>query len=228
MPTRRAPQLLTRSEFARLAGVSPAAVTKAAKKSLAPAVRGDRLDAGHPAAAAYLDRRRARAKPPQLEPTAPAENGKAEQARPTPPGDSNGSGSNGARSTDAANAGIDAYADLTMREAVEKFGTARALNDWLEAIRKIEDVKTKRLANEEYQRGLISRDLVKAHVFGAIEAGNRRLLSDTPKTITRRLYALARSGAPLEEAEQIVRDVLSSQLDPVKVQAARALRKPTQ
>ncbi len=49
--------LLSRSEFARLAGVSPAAITKACRGPLSAASVGPRLDAAHPSAVEYLAQR---------------------------------------------------------------------------------------------------------------------------------------------------------------------------
>ena len=47
-------KLLSRAEFAALAGVSGAAITKAAAASLEPAKHGKYIDAAHPAAVEYL------------------------------------------------------------------------------------------------------------------------------------------------------------------------------
>lgn len=46
--------LMKRGEFATLAHVSPTAITKACNNGLAPAVVGNRIDAAHPCAQAYL------------------------------------------------------------------------------------------------------------------------------------------------------------------------------
>lgn len=46
--------LVSKSAFAEMAGVSPAAVTKAAKTRLAPALEGKRIDANHPEAISYV------------------------------------------------------------------------------------------------------------------------------------------------------------------------------
>lgn len=46
-------KLVTRSAFARLCGVSPAAVTNACKAALLPACVGKKIDAAHPSAVAY-------------------------------------------------------------------------------------------------------------------------------------------------------------------------------
>src|SRR5262245_49723484 len=47
-------RLESRSELARIAGVSPAAITKACKGPLAAACDGRRVDLDHPAVRAYL------------------------------------------------------------------------------------------------------------------------------------------------------------------------------
>lgn len=86
------------------------------------------------------------------------------------------------------------------------------------------EVRRLNLQNLETEGRLISRDLVRTHVFGAIDAGNRRLLGDASKTIARRVYGLARSGAPIEEAERTVRELISSQLRFVQTTAVRVLQ----
>jgi hypothetical protein len=48
-------KLTSRADFARRAGVSAAAVTKACSGALKPALSGKRIDAAHPAAVAYLE-----------------------------------------------------------------------------------------------------------------------------------------------------------------------------
>jgi hypothetical protein len=87
------------------------------------------------------------------------------------------------------------------------------------------EVQRLELGNNQTAGMLISRDLVKTHLFSAIEASNRRLLTDAPKTIVRRVYALARSGAAIEEAERVIREIVSSHLKFVSVTATRVLRR---
>lgn len=57
-------KLVSKAEFARLCGVSGAAVTKASSASLKPAVYGKKIDADHPAAIAYLESKTAAKTPP--------------------------------------------------------------------------------------------------------------------------------------------------------------------
>lgn len=198
---------MTRAEFARIAGVSASAVSKACKAKLRRAVVGRRIDLDHEDAVAYLENRgidptSVRESPPKSRKPAPAE-------RP-PPLDI------------AAPAEI---AELTIREVVRRFGTQTRFRDWLQALKAIEDIQEKRLRNETANGRLIERELVKTHVFGAIDATNRRLLADTPRTVAQRIYAMARSEAPVEEAEKVVREAIASQLAPVRTSASRALRK---
>lgn len=119
---------------------------------------------------------------------------------------------------------IAAYAHLTIHQVVKRFGRLPKFRFWLDARKKIADIREKELKNDETVGRLIERELVRTHVFGALDAMHRRLLSDTPKTIARELYALSKSAAPVEDAEERVRKIISSQLEPVKTKVAKALR----
>jgi hypothetical protein len=110
-----------------------------------------------------------------------------------------------------------------LRPIVNRFGTRRGLKDWLDALNKLEEIRKKRLDNEETEGRLISRELVKTHVFGAIEGSNRRLLGDFPKTITRLLYASANAKESIEVAEEKVRSAVTQILKPVKATATRVI-----
>jgi len=198
--------------------VSPAAITKACKgAALKGALVRDRIDLEHPDAVAYLKRDRAPTVPvisaPDPGPAKPPHEPELADGTPDFEGEP----------VIETGQDIGSYADLTLRELVEKFGTERSFKDWLEALKKIEDIREKRLNNEEYQKSLISRDLVKTHVIGMIDGANRRLLHDAPKTLSRRLFALARSGAEIEEAEGTVREIISSHLRVVKDNAVKIL-----
>lgn len=115
-----------------------------------------------------------------------------------------------------------------MRPLVERFGTGRNFRDWLLALKEIEIILEKHLGNEETQGRLIERDFVAGHVFGPIKSMFQKFLRDLPKTATRRLFALARSGGTLEEGEAVLRELISSQMKSVKTRVARALKEPTE
>lgn len=235
-------QLYSQIEFARMAGVSKQAVAKACKATLAPACKERRVDADHPAAIDYLARHGA-GKPEPLDRAVRPRSAQGRPNMPTPAAESAhgapddaASAATGASATPANDTkdpvrlvsrevrNVHEIADMTIRQVVAKFGTVTAFKDWLVCLRKIEDVCEKNLRNAEKNGNLISANLVRTHIMGAIEFGNQRLLTDSPKTLARMLYAAAKSGVPIEEAELMVRENISSHLRPVQETAARLLR----
>jgi hypothetical protein len=81
------------------------------------------------------------------------------------------------------------------------------------------------LANAQTRGALISRELVKTHVFGAIEAANKRLLGDAAKTIASKVVNSTRAKGTLEEALRIVREEIGKQLRTSKDRVTRVLRR---
>jgi hypothetical protein len=226
------PQLVSRADAARLKKVSGAAITKACRKQLAPALVGDRIDLEHDAARTYFGAALESAGDTDGAPTAKEKAGARAPAAPT-------KGRTGKPPTKPAPTRprppkespppantvkeLDEFGSL-LRPLVARFGTARSFRDYLAALKELETIREKILGNDETEGRLISRELVKTHVLGAIEAGNRRLLSDAPKTIARRVFAAAKSGGTVEDAEQLVREIVGSHLNPVKTTASRLLR----
>lgn len=192
---------MSRAAFARHAGVTAMAISKAARRGLKDACVGDRIDAAHPAALAYVEQRQAKKPPPK--------------AVSTPDGVV-------VEASDLAN-----YGELTIRELVERHGTRRELLDWVDALKKIEDTRKAYLANSQTEGELISRELVATHVLGLLEALTRRLLVDLPRTLVSRLYAAARSSEPPETAEGLVREMLSGQIKPAVTAVGRSLKRAT-
>jgi len=74
--------------------------------------------------------------------------------------------------------------------------------------------------DEVHAGRLLSRDLVRRHVFGALEQLHVRLLRDSAITLARR----ARSAASTEDATTAVQDLISSQLTAARSQVVSALR----
>jgi len=225
-------RLVSRSEYARRVGVSAMAITKACRGPLKPACVRDRIDIDHEAAVAYAARHGVNLAPPDRATTSAAKTTKKRRAKPTAgrPQASNGAPAPPpirpelpSEEAPPATAELDAFAEL-LAPLVQRFGTGRIFRDWLLALKDIETIREKRLDNDEREGRVIQRELVRTHVFGALEATNKRLLGDAPRTIVRELYALAKSGAAIEEAERAVRENLGSHLAPVKTTAARMLR----
>jgi hypothetical protein len=223
------PRLISRADMARLAKVTGAAITKASRKQFAAAMVGDRIHVDHPDAVAYLATRGA--KPP-------TDHGKTKPAKPVPsrPGAKTpaaktarrGSGAPTARGRKADDSepelDVAKYGHLTYSEIVRKFGTQRQFRDVLDAVIKIQTAREKKLNNDEADGRLISKEGVRAHMFGAIESCFRRLLQDTPRTMAMQLLTAAKAGITLEEAETLIRGLIASQLTSMKESAARLLR----
>ena len=225
--------------------MSPAATTKACKGPLKGAVRGGGrgalVDLDHPAVVEWLgDKHPA----PTWQPLPPERGAsktttprppKAKRAKPAPakrPRKGPTGRDQGGQSLAALappERGPGSTGDLeelaeALRPMVQRFGTETAFAKWLDQLKKIEDIREKRLKNEETVRALIQRDAVKTFGFGYIDRAQKLLLRDAARTIARRLYAMAKAGEPAEEAERTVRDLLGSTLRPMRAAFAKALR----
>ena len=196
--------LISKAELAIRAGTTAAAVTHQLRSKLAGAIVGDLIDSDHPSVIAWLATR--------------AANLDKQRER------NEAAGKPGVADYDKLYGDLGGLAEI-IRPIVDKNGTKKSFKDWLEALKRIEDIRKTRLDNDRTEELLIERDLVKKHVFGAIESAFRRLLVDTTKTATARVYAAAKAGRPIEEAEEILRDLIHQQLKPLKGTAARNLRK---
>lgn len=117
-----------------------------------------------------------------------------------------------------------AFADMTLRELVQRFGTDVAFRDWLTATKSIEDINEKRLKNAKTKGELVSRDLVKLGIIDPIDAAHIKLLTDGAKTIARRVTAMTNAGRPLEDCEAFVKDQITSFIRPIKAKVRRTLK----
>lgn len=199
--------LASKAELARIAGVSKAAVTKLVRGRLKDALDGEKIDLGHPEAQKYLLSK-------GVDPTAI---GQIEPEYPEPH-DLEGF------EDDGSSEAIGALGKLTLDEIGERFGGLKAFDVWQKRAKTKEEIREKRLKNEETEGSVISRDFVRTHIFGLLEALSRRLLSDASRTIARRLYSAAKAGVPIEEAEQTVRSILEQNLERSHDLAQRRLR----
>ena len=216
MKTKR---LISRAKFSEEAGVSRAAVTKACAGALKDAVDGKSIDIDHPSAVAYIKSKRTKKTPP------PAKKAKRKAAAkrkasgvPPPPSEPDD------EPHYSRDAELQHVLHLTIGELLKQFGTEGQFKAWLDAKKTIAETKIKELKVAEAEGALIPREVVKVHIFGAMEASNLRILTDTPKTLTRRLYSLAKSGAPMEEGEALARKLLADQLKNVATTARRILK----
>lgn len=241
------PLLISRAEFARRAGVSRPAVTKACAGQLKAARHGKRIDAEHPAARAYLDGKPAR--PPRTDSTAPPAPPAPKPSAPTPPAKKTRSAPS-APTPKAKPAAASQTAPTPVNQSLpdeawlslprgtdqeiaaykaallpiaKRFGGEVAFLNWLKALKEMEVISKTRLDNAERAGHLVSRAHVKTHVVGTIDGSHRLVLTDGVKTFAARAQSMTRSGHSLEELEAMGREVMSSHLVHVKDKALKAL-----
>ena len=230
--------LMRKSAFAELAGVSAAAVTKATRLGgiLHGAMLGKKLDSTHPQAVAYLEEHK-----PKVTisvdggPSIPIEDFNEDLGIPPiidpaskPSGHVAKNASKKAGKYEEGSFTVPEYigdlADRTLRDLIMQFGTDVRFLDWLKATKEIEVINEKRLKNAESEGTLVSRHLVKVGIIEPLDAAHTKLLTDGVKTISRRTVAMHDSGRDLSDIEDFVSDQISSFLKPVKAKVARALK----
>ena len=229
----KVPRLISKARFSEEAGVSRAAVTKACATLLSGAVSGSKIDIDHPDAVAYIRSKQtpktpANPKAKRKPPAAPkvkrkTKAPKAPSARKTPKVDAE-TPSPLDEPHYSKDKNIDRVLHMTLAQLVKAFGTDEQFKAWATANKVLSDTREKDLKVAKMEGSLIPRELVQTHIFGAIEAANLRLLSDTPKTLVRRLYALAKAGESVEDGEKLARDLISDQLRSLKATAKRLLK----
>jgi len=222
---KNAQQPMRQADFGRVCGCSAPVICGAAKpgKPLHAARLPDgRIDALHPSAVAY---RQAQAEPERCALLAARQAAKA-KSRATKRAEA----SPAAAPLPPLPAGVEipddpaVLADLTVREVVARYGSAAQFLDWLRAVKVLEDIQATRLRNAEREGQLVARELVRTHVLGAVDTLCVQLLSDTTRTIARRLRVMVSSGRDEVECERFVRDTLESVIKPAKARALRGLR----
>lgn len=275
-----AQKLITRAQFAELAGVSGAAVTKAAGASLKAATSGKFIDAAHPDALAYIEKQDRDKTPPAatgldplyeqaLEACQSANNwtiahlvrtqkiGKVRARKlqamlaatevkdtPTPRREADlddhiaakaphvrGTAARKERrkaesdeTAEEVPENIAEYADMTLRQIIQKFGTDVRFVDWLKAVKAIEDIQEKRLKNEQTQGNLVNRDLIRVGIIEPLNTAHVKMMTDGAKAISVRVPAMAAAGEETVDIERYISGVISSFIKPVAAKVERVIK----
>jgi len=223
---------LSKADFARFAGVRPPSVSVLCKGQLAPAVSGGKIDISAPCVVAYLERHRRRGTAPVPKPRAARiPTSKIDAGRPEPiPTDTISPLSDlvidevkrifpSAHTPEQ----IRMIASLTVQQVAEQFTNASGASEYVTTVKKLEDTRMVQLKIAEKEGELIPRELVKTTIIGMLDALHIRLLRDAPRTITSRCYALAKNGAPMEDAEAMIHGIISQHLKGYVATAKRIL-----
>ena len=207
--------LISKSAFARRAGVSPAAITnncqpdRVLHEAVDPVT--NKIDLDHPAVAAYEKSKNIKIK------ISAAETMDQQKEVEQKPEDLD-------RKSELKNKPVSDLAKMTLPELVEIFGTDERFKVWLQAWKLIVDIQAREIANAEKMGTLISRQLVKDHIIGSFNNSNLRLMTDGAKAIAVECHALAKSGASVTELEIQAQDIIEKHLKGVKNKVAKALK----
>lgn len=204
------PRPMTRAQVSGLFSISDSLVSRNAKSKWSEAVLPDgRLDIAHPVIVDYARRSGKKIPPRSMDKRTYTPRGPDEGTWPPP----DGPGSN-----DDLREISDAFQPL-----LERFGTSDEMEAWIKPLKEVEETIAKRLKNARDRGDLIERDKVRGHVFGALDRLHRNLLRDAAATIVARLYSMARAGESVEEAQKVVRSIISSHLRPAQSTASRVI-----
>lgn len=114
--------------------------------------------------------------------------------------------------------------DWPLRKILNKFGSSYSMLEWINTIKRLEDLYEKQLKNSVLEKSYIPRSYVTTHITGAIEEVFVRLLNDAPRTITAKTLELIEAGEPREKIESTVKSAISSQIKNVKNTVLQGLR----
>jgi hypothetical protein len=228
-------ELITKTDFAEIAGVSSAAITLATKpnKLLYKATVGEgrkmRIDPNHPAAVAYL-KDFTQKKPPV---TVSVNGGEAipyDEFIKEPSKVGAGAAKESRKQISLYN--IDPadvpdnmrdFANMTIREVVAKFGTDYRMVDYLRALKEIETVEERRIKSAKMRGELLHRELITKGVLEPIDTAHRKMLTDGAKTIARRSVAMIKAGKDSDDLQKFIAEQISSFIKPAKAKIKRTL-----
>ena len=191
----------TFSQWAKTAGCTPAAVTKATKpgnKLHGSVVERDgkkMIDTEAPAAMKWRPQHRA-PQPEEVEEIAPVLEAKLRK-----------------------------YMDFTLTEIIDKFGTMELFSSLLTAVGKIETIHAQRLKADQSTGELIPREFVRQHVLGLLERVFLRVQTDLPTTLASEVHTMCANGATIEQLEELIREGVSSELQTVKVDTVKKIKR---
>lgn len=228
-------RLVSRSEFARIAGVSPSAATKWAKGAGSKADRNGRVDLDHPATREYLTRK-------GVAPTAVDAAAAPEASKPTATRPTKGR-SRAAKTPEAAAAPAPAQKPPDRQDSAERMrrfvqATAEGVQEmaaegwpvdgyetFVDLNKKQAETERIELQNAQTRGELVPRAFVESNMFDALDALCGRFLSDMPETLVREVTSRSEAGATTEDLVKFVIGLMGTQIQQLKEHVVRATRR---
>jgi hypothetical protein len=115
--------------------------------------------------------------------------------------------------------------NLTLDQVTMLIGQYDQAEEWLKSVKLKEDIRAARLKNEATEGSTISRELVETRVLGVVDEAFRRLLTDGAKTLASQVFAMAKSGQTVQEAEREISATIGKVLELAKTKPQRALKR---
>lgn len=220
-------------EAATLTGVTPNNLRKLAKGRLKPAISGEAgewIDIAHPCYIEYLNylqhspqkkgvKATERAKSAATPSVAPANLPAAPGLPPAPPRVTALDPRNNPLYED-----IVEFMDYTLHDLLRIFGSMEQFKRLVDSEKSIEDIRMRRLKRAEMEGKLIPRDLVRQHMYAAIENIHVRLLNDFPRTGSKQAYSMVKAGSSVEDIEAELTKIIQTYLRNLKNNVQRALQ----
>lgn len=116
---------------------------------------------------------------------------------------------------------------MRLADILEQWGSIVGVQDWLTIRRTAADIVRLEARNRKELGELIDRELVKTHVFGAIDGILKRFLTDTPRTLSHQMASMAKAGATVGEMETAIAKSFARDLEDIRDRAVRTLGEPT-
>lgn len=231
--------LVLRSEFSRLAGVTGAAIARAITSQLKDAYNGRKIDTDHPDAIKYIadakiknDQRALRdAKDPsRITRRKASRSGKHARGTTVAKNDRMAATAGVKRKPKSSvkkpvtvvddevihdSDDVSQYLNMTLSAIIEKFGTGGKFIDWLKAVKGIEDIRDRRLRNDEREGLYVPREIVEK-VIGEFERCFLLQLRDASKTIASQIIASAKAGESISVSRGIAEDMIGAPISDAK------------
>lgn len=119
---------------------------------------------------------------------------------------------------------IIAFADMTIRDVIRKYGTAERFVDYLKALKEIGIMAEREIKLAEMKGELVSRRLVQTRVIEEFDAAHIKLLRDGSKTIAVQVAAMVSAGESIEDIEKTIAGKITDFIRPAKSKIEKALR----
>jgi hypothetical protein len=119
---------------------------------------------------------------------------------------------------------IEEFKDWTLDEIIQRFGSDTEYKDYLDARKKITEIKANDLKNAEKEGKLISREIVSHYIIDRFEECHRRLLTDVAQSLSVKVETMVKSGCLVTEIQNEISKGMSSIIRPTKDKVARTLR----